>query len=155
MALNTDNIDNKYSRKYESTPEEREKLDRLMSKHNVKFSGYQVFQTKNSFNYIRRVYGDSKLCIVKFWSTRPMCDELSREYQSILLRPLFKSTGMKVIIPKTEFIDGEKDGWEKEVIKFAKSDKKPTLIVMEGIVWYEDCKKHYERINRILDIMEQ
>ena len=62
---------------------------------------------------------------------------------------------MKVIIPKTEFIDGEKEGWETEVIKFAMSDKKTTLIVMEGIVWYEDCKKHYERINRILDMMGQ
>jgi hypothetical protein len=140
---------------YEPTSKEREKLDRLMSKHNVKFSGYQVFQTKNSFNYIRRIYGDIKLCIVKFLSTSLMCDELSREYQSILLKPLFQNTGMKVIIPKTEFVDGEKEGWERDVMKFAKSDSKLTLIVMEGIVWYEDCKKHYERINRILDIMEE
>lgn len=153
MSVDTDNINS--LKKYESTPEEREKLDRLMSKHNVKFSGYQVFQTKNPFNYIRYQYGDIKLCFVKFWSTSLMCDELSREYQSILLKPLFKHTEMKVIIPKTEFIDGEKEGWEREVVKFVKSDNKETLIVMEGIVWYYDCKRHYQRINRILDTMEQ
>jgi hypothetical protein len=143
------------TQRYISSPEESEKLERLQSKHNVLFSGYQVFQVKSPFNYIRSVYGDTKICVVKFWSTRLMCYELSREYQSILLRPFFKSTGMKVIIPKTEFVDGEKEGWEKEIVKFVKSDNKPTLVVMEGIVWYEDCKTHYERINRILDIMEQ
>lgn len=153
MSVDTDNINSQ--RKYESTPEECEKLDRLMTKHNVKFSGYQVLQTKNPFNYIRYQYGDIKLCFVKFWSTSLMCEELSREYQSILLRPLFKNTGMKVIIPKTEFIDGEKEGWEKEVVKFVKSDNKETLIVMEEIIWYEACKRHYARINSVLDIMEQ
>jgi hypothetical protein len=140
---------------YESSADERQKLNRLMTKHNVEFSGYQVFCNPHYFGLIRRIYGDVQLCVVRFWSTTLMCDDLHREYQSTLLRPLFRPTGIKVIIPKTEFINGEVDNWEKQVAKFIKSDNKKTLVVMEGVREYYECKIHYERINRILDELEK
>jgi hypothetical protein len=144
-----------FDKKYTSSPEESERLDRLMTKHSVQFSGYQVFCNSHYFGLIRRSYGDIKLCVVRFWSTTLMCDNVYREYQSTLLRPLFRPTGIKVIVPKTEFINGEVDNWEKDVAKFIKSDNKKTLVVMEGIREYYECKLHYERINRILDQLEK
>jgi hypothetical protein len=143
-----------FDKQYTESPEEQEKLTRLMQKHNVEFSGYQVFCNPHYFGLIRRWYGDVKLCVVRFWSTTLMCDNLHREYQSILLRPFFRPSRIKVIIPKTEFINGEVNGWEKNVAKFIKSDNKKTLVVMEGVRGYEECKLHYERINKILDELE-
>jgi hypothetical protein len=142
-------------KKYTNSPEVQEKQDRLMAKHNVNFSGYQVFCNSHYFGLIRRTYGDVKLCVVRFWSTTLMCDDLHREYQSRLLRPFFRPNVIKVIIPRTEFINGEVDNWEEQVAKFIKSDNKKTLIVMEGVREYYECKLHYERINRILAELEK
>lgn len=140
---------------YSVSPEERLRLDDLMDHHNIVFSGYQIFITLQPFSFIRRVYGDIKLCIVKFWSTSILCDELNREYNSILLRPLVNPDPARIrtFIPKTEFINGMQPTWPARVAAYVKSDNKKTLVVMEGIIWPEECRIHYERINTILDAL--
>jgi hypothetical protein len=142
---------------YSLSPEERSRLDDLMTNYNIVFSGYQVLITLQPFSFIRRVYGDIKLCIVKFWSTSILCDELNREYNSILLRPLVNPDPARIrtFIPKTEFIDGMQPAWSARVAAYAISDNKKTLIIMEGTIWPEDCKIHYKRINIILDALNE
>jgi hypothetical protein len=151
------NIDTDLKRGYEPTAEERKLLDGLMSKHNICFSGCQAFQhTKNPYAFIRRVYGDIKLCIVRFWSTRLLVDSAYKEYTRLFMRPIFDPdpNRIRVLLPRLECIDGEQEGWERDVAKFVRSDGKKTLVVMEGIVWYEEAKLHYKRIFRILEVLD-
>ena len=131
-------------------------LNKKMDTHNVVFSGYQVFQTRNPFQFIRSVYGDIKLCVVKFWSTKLLVDEVHKEYTSLVLRPIVNPdpNRVRLIIPKTEFINGEEEGWEQKVVNYIKSDRKRTLVVLEGIHWPEECRIHYERIEKINKILE-
>ncbi len=143
--------------RYEPTDEERRLLDLLMPKHNICFSGCQAFQhCTNPYGFLRRFYGDIKLCIVRFWSTRLLVEKAYTEYTSLFMKPIFNPDPNRIrhLLPRLECIDGEQEGWENEVAKFAKSDGKKTLVVMEGIVWYEEAKRHYERIFRILDLLE-
>jgi hypothetical protein len=146
-----------YTKKYEPTDEERRVLDSLMAKHNICFSGCQAFQhCKNSYGFLRRFYGDIKLCIVRFWSTRLLVQQAYTEYTGLFMRPIFDPdpNRIRVLLPRLECIDGEQEGWEKQVAKFVRSDGKKTLVVMEGIVWYEEAKLHYKRIFRILEVLD-
>ncbi len=146
-----------YTRRYEPTDEERSLLDSLMAKHNICFSGCQAFQhCKNPYGNMRRMYGDIKLCIVQFWSTRLLVQQAYTEYTSLFMKPIFNPDPdrIRALLPRLECIDGEQEGWEKEVAKFARSDGKKTLVVMEDIVWYYAAKRHYERIFRILEALE-
>jgi hypothetical protein len=146
-----------YTKKYEPTEEERRVLDSLMAKHNICFSGCQAFQhCKNPYGFLRRFYGDIKLCIVQYMSTRLLVQQAYTEYTTLFMKPIFNPNPdrIRALLPRLECIDGEQEGWEKQVAKFARSDGKKTLVVMEGIVWYYDAKRHYERIFRILETLE-
>ncbi len=72
------------------------------------------------------------------------------------MRPIFDpdSTRIRVLLPRLECIDGQQERWEQAVAKFARSDEKKTLVVMEGIVWHDEAKQHYERIFKILEALE-
>jgi hypothetical protein len=142
---------------YEIDKDKQDWLHQRMTAHNIQFSGCQVLQTSNPFSYIRRVYGDIKVCIVKEWSTTLLCDKISGEYNSILLRPLVNPNPNRVrtLIPNTCFINGTVPDWEKAVVSYIKQDKKMTLIIMGGIIWYEECKLHYERIFRIVGMLDR
>jgi hypothetical protein len=140
---------------YSPSPEERAHLDELMTRYNILFSGYHVLVARHPFSNIRYIYGDIKVCIIKFWSTTLLCDHINSEYNSILLQPFINPDPkrIRVIIPKTEFINGMEPNWPIAVAAYAKSDNKKTLVIMEGTIWPEDCKIHYKRIHSILDIL--
>jgi hypothetical protein len=142
---------------YEIDKAKRAWLHKRMANHNIEFSGCQVLQTSNPLSYIRRVYGDIKVCIVKEWSTSLLCDKISGEYNSILLRPVVNPdpNRVRILVPNTCFIDGTLPEWEEAVVKYINQDKKMTLIIMGGIIWYEEQKLHYERIFRIIDVLDR
>jgi hypothetical protein len=126
-----------------------------MKNPNVFFSGCQVFHIQHPFQYIRRAYGDVKVCVVKFWSTTLLVDEVYREYSSLILKPIVDPNPdrIRVIIPKMEIINGQEDNWENAVVRYIKSDSKKTLVVMEGVHWPEECRIHKERVDRIIKIL--
>ena len=128
-------------------------MNDLMLKYNIKFSGCQIFQQSNSFGVIRRHYGDIKVCVVRFWSTTLLFDKIYTEYYSTIMKPIFNPdpNRIRVLIPKTEFIDGLEEDWENKVAKFILENDGNKLIVMEGVCWPEEQKVHSDRINRILD----
>jgi len=127
----------------------------LMLKHNVQFSGCQIFQQQHPFGVIRRNYGDVTICVIRFWSTTLLFDKICTEYYSTIMKPMFCRNQIKVIIPKTEFIDGTKEDWECQVVQFIKETKGNKLIVMEGVYWPEEQKIHNERINRVLGKLDE
>ncbi len=127
-------------------------MNDLMLKYNIQFSGCQIFQQSNPFGLIRRHYGDVKVCVVRFWSTTLLFDKICTEYYSTIMRPVFNPNPnrIRVLIPKTEFIDGLEEDWESKVAKFVLENNGNKLIVMEGIYWPEEQKIHNDRISRIL-----
>lgn len=141
-------------RKFSLSDSERILLDDLMKQNNICFSGCQIFQhSRHRFGLLRSIYGDCKVCIVQFWSTRLLIDDVFTEYTSKIMKPIFHPDPNRIrpLLPRLEIIDGEKEGWEKKVVSFSKSDTKKTLVVMEDIVWYEAAKRHYNRIFQILE----
>ena len=129
----------------------------LIQKYNIQFSGCQIFQQSNSFGLIRRYYGDITVCIVRFGSTTLLFDKICTEYYSTIMRPIFNPdpNRIRVFIPKTEFIDGTKEDWERNVAKFIKETEGNKLVVMESVYWPEEKKIHSDRINRILEKLDE
>ncbi len=141
---------------FQISDQDRITLNALQTKHCVKFSGYQVFQTSHYFSLIRQAYGDCKLCFVKFWSTRLMAQEVFTEYMWLTARNiLHPKPRIRFPLIRMEIIDGETPGWEDQVASFCRSDTKETLIVLEGVVWNADLSNHYKRIWGILDALER
>jgi hypothetical protein len=141
---------------FQISDEDRVRLNTLQTKHCVKFSGYQIFQTSNYFSLIRQVHGHCKLCFVKFWSTRLMSQEVFTEYMWLSARNiLYPKPHIRFPLIRMEIIDGETPGWEDQVASFCRSDPKETLIVLEGAVWNADLPKYYNRIWEVLDALER
>ena len=131
------------------------KMKDLMLKHNVEFSGCQIFQQQHPFGLIRRHYGDVTVCVVRFQSTTLLFDKICTEYYSTIMKPIFYKNCIKVIIPKTEFVDGTKEDWENQVAKIIKETSGKKLVVLEGIYWSEEQKIHNDRIKRILSRLNE
>ena len=135
---------------------EREELTRLRTKHRIVFSGCQLLQMSKPFQTIRRSYGDVKVAIVFFHSTRLLADHAYMEYVSLLTRPFFRQNTKRLWqVPPTEWINGTQKGWETQVAMFARRDFKQTLVVMEGVYYEEELHEQYDRIWRVLDALEQ
>jgi hypothetical protein len=133
------------------------KMKDLMLKYNVQFSGCQVFQQSNPFGLIRRHYGDVKVCVVRFGSTTLLFDKICTEYYSTIMRPIFNPdpNRIRVLIPKTEFIDGLEDDWESKVVQFIRETSENKLIVLEGVYWPEEQNIHSNRIKSILQKLDE
>lgn len=136
---------------------DREELTRLRAQHRIVFSGCQIFQTSKPFHAIRRFYGDVKVAIVVFYSTRHLAEQTRTEYVSLLTRPFLRcDPNMRLWrVPPTVWIDGTQKGWENQVAMFARRDLRKTLIVMEGVHFEEELREHYDRMWTVLDALER
>ena len=139
--------------------EQRQRIHKALETHKhhrVKFSGCHIFQISNPLQNIRQFYGDVKVCFVRFHSTTLLFDQVYRDYCSIMAylyythNPYFFYTHLLHIY----FVDGLQEGWEAEVVKYVKFNSKETLVVLESVFGQEASQVHYDRIERILDILE-
>jgi hypothetical protein len=137
--------------------EQRGYLQKALEDRNIKFSGCHIFQMANPLQNIRMIYGDVKVCFVRFPSTVLLFDQVYRDYCSIVAYLLATRNPFLYYAPllRVYFVDGCLEGWEEYVAAYIQSDKKQTLIVLESVIFQEACQVHYDRIERILALLDR
>lgn len=137
--------------------EQRQRIHETLQQYNIKFSGCHIFQISNPLQNIRMFYGDVKVCFVRLPSTTLLFDKIYSDYCSIVLYLIYTQNPYIFNAPllRVYFIDGLKEGWETEVVNYIQSDTKETLVVLESVFGQEESQIHYDRIERILNLINR
>jgi hypothetical protein len=135
--------------------EQRQQIHKVLENYNVKFSGCHIFQIANPLQNIRMIYGDVKVCFVRYQSTTLLFDQVYRDYCSIVYHLLATRNPFLYYAPllRVYFVDGCQDGWEYCVADYIQSDTKQTLVVLEHVMGKGGSQVHYDRVEKILSLL--